>query len=378
MQSSEIRWTDSDGWINLPADDFIPDLIIFFGSGAAFVDGSNYNRLRSTFPKAMLLGCSGGGQIGSSGIIDEGLTGIAMKFDSTRLKLVSVPMQASEDSFSVGASLGSQLSAPDLVGAFVLSEGIEINGDNLMSGLLSKLGQNVTIGGGLAADGARFKKTYVSANCLPSTNLVAAVGFYGTQLALQSSNGGGWKPAGSNMKITASRDNHLYDFDGRMALPVYKDNLGGDAEHLPMSGLKFPILVSDPNNSEKPRVRTLLGIDDETGILTFAGNVPEGWNACIMKSAPSDLIGAAETAARESLGVEAIAPEVSILVSCIGRRLVLKDETAQEVTVVKDTYPASTRLSGFYSYGEFSKSVEDNNNHVFNQSMTIFSMRETV
>jgi hypothetical protein len=378
MQSIEFRWTASLGWQDFPAENFMPDLVLFFGSGQRFNDGHIYEELTQQFPKSIIMGCSGGGQISSQGIIDDGMTALALKFASTKVRLVSIPASCSEDSFAVGRGLGSQLSAPDLAGVFVLSEGLEINGDDLMGGLSSTLPAHVVVGGGMAADDDRFIKTMVSANCLPCTNLVAAVGFYGDKISIQSTSGGGWKKTGSPMKITASRNNNLYDLDEAAALEMYEKSLGNEARSLPMSGLKFPILVSDPDNSKIPLVRTLLGIDRDVGMLTFAGNVPEGWTAHVMHAEVRDLIDAASSAAIGTTSLETPAPDASILVSCIGRRLVLKEQSVSEVNAVNDAYHKNTALSGFYSYGEFSKKSGLKSGNLHNQSMTVFSMSEAV
>jgi hypothetical protein len=378
MQKFEFTFTPLRGWQGLPDASFEPDLVLFFGSKKAFDDGAAYFDLRSRFPKAIVFGCSGGGQIHSSGIIDDGITGLALKFKSTKLKLVSISSNDSDESLKIGNNLGRQLLSSDLVGVFVLSEGLEINGDNLMEGLSQSLPNTVVIGGGLAADDDRFARTTVSANCLPMRNLVAAVGFYGPDVEIKSSNGGGWKKTGKTMKITASRDNHLYDLNDEDALSIYKNNLGSEAAQLPMSGLRFPLMVSDPNDSEKSFVRTLLGIDNDVGMLTFAGNIPEGWTAEVMQASSDDLIEAASSAALETLSSDDKAPDVSILVSCIGRRLVLGDKSVAEVNAVDKSYGQQTAMTGFYSYGEFSKTVENDSAHLFNQSLALFTITERI
>jgi hypothetical protein len=143
-----------------------------------------------------------------------------------------------------------------------------------------------------------------------------------------------------------------------------------------MSGLNFPLLVCDPKNQNVPLVRTLLGIDREVGMLTFAGNVPEGWMARLMHAEPLDLINAAAGAAlgRE---LDALADaQVAILVSCIGRRLVLGNRAEDEIKTLKRALGGTPAIAGFYSYGEFATPSEDGKPRLFNQSMTLFSISE--
>jgi hypothetical protein len=376
MKSGWFDWTPELGLRGLAEIPFVPDLIIHFGAGPQFDDGTIYQQMRSSFSQAIIAGCSSGGHIGDGRVLDSGATGLALKFDATQLKLASVPIGSSEQSFDVGCNLGNALSSPDLSGIFLLSEGVDVNGDDLLAGLSSVIGSHVVVGGGLAADGVRFKKTRVSANCMPVTNLVAAVGFYGDKILLQSHFHGGWKRTGTHMKISLSKNNVVYDFDDQSALRVYESQLGFEAKNLPMSGLRFPILVSDPLRSRKPLVRTLLGIDRETECLTFAGNVPTGWDAEIMRADLSDLIDAAGQVASEMMSNNLPEPEASILVSCIGRRLVLDSKTDLEVAKMRDILPKNMPIIGFYSYGEFAQSKDKRTTHLLNQAITSFSMSE--
>jgi hypothetical protein len=376
MKSKSFNWTPTRGLRGLEDISFVPDLIVHFGAGSQFDDGIIYQQIKSSYGDAIILGCSSGGHIGDGQVLDSGATGLALKFDATKLKLASAPIGAGEQSFDVGRNLGNTLANSDLAGIFVLSEGVNVNGDDLLAGLNSVIGSHVVVGGGMAADGARFKKTRVSANSMPQSNLIAAVGFYGDKIFLQSHFNGGWKRTGSRMKITLSKNNIAYDFDDQTALRVYESRLGFEAKNLPMSGLRFPILVSDPMRSKKPLVRTLLGIDRETECLTFAGNVPMGWDAEIMRADLSDLIDAAGQVATETMSTHLPAPEASILVSCIGRRLVLDDKVDLEIAKMRDIFPKTMPMTGFYSYGEFAKSKDKQTNDLLNQSITSFSMSE--
>ncbi len=378
MKSKSFDWTPTRGLSGLEDILFVPDLIVHFGAGPEFDDGIIYHQIRSLFDEAIILGCSSGGHIGDGNILDSGATGLALKFDATKLNFASVPIAASEQSFDVGRSLGHSLASSDLAGIFILSDGIDVNGDDLLAGVNSVIGSNVVVGGGMAADGAHFKKTRVSANNLPQSNLVAAVGFYGNKIFLQSHFNGGWKRTGSQMKITLSKNNIAYDFDDQTALRVYESRLGFEAKNLPMSGLRFPILVSDPLRSKKPLVRTLLGIDRETECMTFAGNVPMGWDAEIMHADLTDLIDAAGQVAAETMSPHLPVPEASILVSCIGRRLVFDDKVDLEVAKMREIFPKAMPMTGFYSYGEFAKSKDKETTHLLNQAITSFSMSETL
>ena len=230
----------------------------------------------------------------------------------------------------------------------------------------------------MAADGDRFEKTLVSGNCLPQPNLVVAIGFYGAELTISSAIGDGWKATGTEFQITASRLNKLYDLDQLPALSLYEKHLGSDAKDLPMSGLRFPLRISDPVNSATQLVRTLLAIDRDVGMLTFAGNMPEGWMAELMHASSTELIEAAQNAAAGRQTHAAATAQATILVSCIGRRLVLGERSYDEVKTLRTALGGSPAISGFYSYGEFATPAAASRPKLFNQTLTAFSLSEAV
>jgi hypothetical protein len=376
MQSFEFNWDASRGGaLDIPSIDY--DLILFFGSREALASNEAFDAFKASFPHAIIVGCSGGGQIFGSGIIDHGFTGLALKFETTKIKLVTAPVMDSYDSFQVGRSLAHNLNDDKLAGVLVFADGLELNGDEFLSGISAVLPAHVVVGGGMAADDDKFKRTLVAANTAAMPNTVAAIGFYGDEIRLTSAHGDGWKPAGAEFEITASRMNKVYDFNGKSALNLYEENLGDKAAQLPMSGLNFPLRICDPKDQNVQLVRTLLGIDRDVGMLTFAGNLPEGWMAQLMHAEPLDLIKAsAEAAEGRTLDVLATA-QASILVSCIGRRLVLGDRSAEEVKALKSALGGSPSIAGFYSYGEFASPTKDGGKpRLYNQSMTVFSISE--
>jgi hypothetical protein len=65
-----------------------------------------------------------------------------------------------------------------------------------------------------------------------------------------------------------------------------------------------------------------------------------------------------------------------IMVSCVGRRLVLNQRTEEEVEAVKDTFGDTNTYTGFYSYGEISPLVKGGRCGLHNQTMTITSFFE--
>lgn len=372
MQACEFTWDHGRGWKGLDQAPAKPDLVLFFGQREDISPSSIYSELRERFPLATISGASGGGQINSQGVVSQGITGLAIKFRQASVRLATAIISDSQSSLEAGMSLGRSLMADDLKGILVLADGIEINGDLLASGLAKVLPPHVIVGGGLAADNDRFKKTLVSGNSWPQSLLAVGIGFYGESLTVSSGIGSGWESTGKQFQITASRLNKLYDIDDRTALEIYEKHLGAEGKNLPISGLKFPLSIKNPADTGDGLVRTLLGIDRDVGMLTFAGNMPEGWNAELMHADPETLIKAAGDAARTALAQ----PQASILVSCIGRRLMIGQRCREEVETYLRALGTRPAVTGFYSYGGLATGSRGQGCKLYNQTLTAFSLHE--
>jgi hypothetical protein len=129
----------------------------------------------------------------------------------------------------------------------------------------------VSLSGGLAGDGAQFGETLVGADCAPRSRLVAAVGFYGSQIRIGHGSAGGWDVFGPRRKVNRSRGNLLLELDGEPALDLYERYLGEDARGLPGTALLFPLQIYDPNRPDHVVVRTILSVDRQARSMTFAG-----------------------------------------------------------------------------------------------------------
>jgi hypothetical protein len=126
-----------------------------------------------------------------------------------------------------------------------------------------------------------------------------------------------------------------------------------------------------------PVVRTLLSVNENDQSMTFAGNMPENSYARLMKANFERLIDGAVDAAKAS--AETIKPfstELAILISCVGRKLILKQRIEEEVEGVCDILGKGATYTGFYSYGEISPFSKGGTCELHNQTMTVTALRE--
>lgn len=353
-----------------------PQLITVFGAVKYFEDLELGKRLKNIFPESHIIGCSTAGEISEDGVFDDTLIITGVFFNNPSFKSFYSNLTNLDDSQSAGKRLAQGIVENDLNGIFVLGQGININGSALISGIRSKIPSSVIITGGLAGDGGAFKKTYVLSNEIVSSEIIAGLGLYGKSVSLGFGSMGGWEPFGPPRKVTKSADNILYELDGQPALEIYKKYLGVHARELPSSGLLFPFAILKNETDESGLIRTILGIDEKTGSLTLAGDIPLNGFLRLMHSKTSGLVNGAEKAAQHAWNMNANnGDEFSILVSCVGRKLVMGQDVDDEVDAVK-TILKNSRVTGFYSYGEICPQTVVSDCNLHNQTMTITRFTE--
>ena len=356
------------------------ELVLYFGSRAGITSEKPFARLKTAFPDATIVGCSTGGQIRGDELIDDDIEVVAMSFESTRISLASEVLASAEESRQCGCRIGERLKSAGLAGILVLADGLNVNGGDLVAGITSVVGPEIPLIGGLAGDGADFVETLVGADGAPQTKLVAAIGFYGDAVRFGHGSAGGWDVFGSWRTITHSRKNVLFQLDGEPALDLYERYLGDEAKSLPGTGLRFPLQVMDPENPDRKIIRTILSIDRDQRSLTFAGDVPEGWHARLMRGVFDHLVLGAKEAARQAKcgTVESFnGGRLALLVSCIGRRVLMGQRITEEIEAALTELGDDFAPFGFYSYGEIAPQAGSGICELHNQTMTITTIAET-
>lgn len=379
MKVASRLWKKSVGWgpvtgtLKNCAD---AQLVLIFGATAAFSGNEIVSDIQKQFPAAYVCGCSTAGEIVGQEVLDDSVSVTAIKFDHTTFRAVAAKVNAPGESFAVGQQLAGALPQDGLVHAFVLSDGLAVNGSELVKGITSRLPTGVAATGGLSGDGASFAKTYVCAGGTAAQNQVVLLGFYGDRLRVGFGSMGGWDSFGPERRITRSKGNVLFELDGRSALELYKEYLGQHAAGLPASGLLFPLALRNEQSGESV-VRTILGVDPAEQSMTFAGDMPEGGLARLMRANFDRLVDGAAGAARacrQRIGDGKV--DLAVLISCVGRKLVLKQRIEEEVESVVEILGADAVTTGFYSYGEISPFTPEARCALHNQTMTVTTFTE--
>ena len=376
MQVEQCQWMNGKWETHSPRGLSSANLVLVFGSARWLRDEAVMAQLRDAYPAAVQVGCTTAGEICDVQVSDDTLVATAVAFEHTRVESTNITLPSSADSESAGEQLLSELCTDSLVHLFVLSDGLHVNGSELVKGLTKRLPDHVSVTGGLSGDGGAFKETLVLSDGGLRSHTVTLVAFYSDRLRVGCASLGGWDPFGPERLITKSTGNVLYELDGKSALELYRQYLGEHAAGLPATGLLFPLTIRT-HDEDVPLVRTILSVCDEDQSLTFAGDVPEGCYARLMKANFDRLVEGASGAARCSS--EAMAgsdPELAVLISCVGRKMVLKQRIEEEVEAVRDVLGSRPALTGFYSYGEISPFTPQASCKLHNQTMTITTFSE--
>ncbi|WCT10947.1 FIST signal transduction protein [Mucilaginibacter jinjuensis] len=363
-------------WLDYLSADFDAhqcQLVLAFGSAENVQNETVFTHLKQNYPSANIILSSTAGEIINDNVFDESVAVTAIQLEKSRLNCVKTTVKEHESSCAAGKFLINNLDKNGLRFVFVISDGMHINGSDLIAGINSELPEGVLVTGGLAGDADRFNHTYTGLNAAASEGNIILTAFYGDELQIGHGSSGGWDEFGPERTITKSDKNVLYEIDGKNALDLYKQYLGDYVNELPGSALLFPISLHIKGSSDN-LVRTILSINEQDKTMTFAGNLPEGSKVRLMKANFDKLIDASSKAAGDA---DTENPQLAILVSCVGRKLVLLDRTDEEIMIVKEALGDAVKVTGFYSYGELSPYNNKSQCELHNQTMTITTLSET-
>ena len=353
MKLDNLHWSPDDGWTGFSTDSISQDeasLVLMFGDSLSIRDPRAFETLHARYPRAGIAGVSTSGNIAGARISDQGIHAVVVCLERGKIAMSSASLADCADTKGVADQLLADLPLEGLRHVLLFCDGLQINGSELLAAIGARIG-DVPITGGMAGDGERFAETWVIANDIAAQGRVVAIGFYGDGLHIQYHYSSGWSPFGHERRITRARGNVLYELDHRPALELYRSYLGEYADDLPLSGMRFPLNIKAHDDAFET-TRTLIAINEQENSVTFAGDVPEGYIARFMRHNKDELI---EGAGRAAGRIEQVndAPALALVVSCVGRRVVMNQLIADELEQITNALGENVAVCGFYSYGEF-------------------------
>lgn len=351
-------------------------LVLALGNRFMLEEKGIHEELRQKFPDGHIVFGSTSGDITAEYVSDQSITVTAIEFEKTAFQIETSNLLTSDvDSFKTGEQLIKKFNTEGLKHVFVVSEGSLINGSQLAKGMNAAVNSSVLITGGLCGDAARFEKTLASYNEDPKQGEIIAIGFYGETFEASFAIHGGWIPFGPERIVTSSQTNVLFELDNQPALDLYKKYLGEKSKELPGAALLYPLNVKSANEKQS-YVRTILNIDEEANAMVLAGDIPANSRVQLMMTNVDNIANASELAARQAIEKRNTKPQLALLVSCIGRKLVLDQRVEEEIEEVVSVVGDTTTICGFYSYGEIAPFNSEMNCQLHNQTMTITLISE--
>jgi hypothetical protein len=365
-------------WVGFDSDlnPLYCQLVLVFGSSELLMNPDHTQFLKGTYPNADLVFASTAGEIIHDGVYDNSIVATAVELEKSTLKCVTTNISKHQDSFTAGLFLKNQLASESLSGIFIISDGLMVEGNELVRGFNQDNVRHIPITGGLAGDAARFQKTYTALNDTPGQGNIIAIGFYGEHIHIGHGSLGGWDEFGYERRITSSDKNVLFEVDNEKALDLYKRYLGEFAAELPGSALMFPLSMKAPD-ADKYLIRTILAVDDNEKSMLFAGNMPEGSTVRLMRGDIQKLVRASAKAAADSVeSLKNHKPQLILLLSCVGRKIIMDKKVEEEVLAAEEVLDENCAVSGFYTYGGLSPFGVGTPCELHNQTMTITAFSE--
>jgi len=373
IQASKIG---SEDWHYLQEKSQLQNpLVLVFGNRYLLEDENVIKNIRQEFSYENIVFASTSGEIFDGSIQDNSISVTAIELENStyiieRENISNFNMQSN----LLGEALLKKLPKEKLKHLFVLSDGL-LDGSKLIEGLEFNLNNTIALTGGMCGDDARFEKTLSSYNENPKIGEVVLIGLYGEALEVTYASAGGWFPFGPERKITKSKDNVIFEIDNKPALEVYKNHLAHRAIELPSASLSFPLNITY-EEKKQPVVRTILGIDEVQKTLILAGDAPENSKVQLLMASIDAIIDGAQNATELAMNNRVKKAEIAILVSCIGRKLVMNKRVGEETEYIKETLSHQTPITGFYSYGQIAPFNGNDYSNLHNQTMTVTLISE--
>ena len=351
-------------------------LVLIFANRMLLEKSEVIEEIRKEFPYEHIVFGSTSGEIINDNVFDDSIVATAIEFEKSTFEIRTENiLDYNKDAKKLGEILYNEMPKENLKHLFVLSEGSFVNGSSLIEGLEENIQNAIPISGGMCGDDAKFEKTLASYKVNPKEGEVILIGFYGETLEISFASFGGWSTFGPERIITKSEANILYEIDDQPALDLYKKYLGEKANQLPQASLLYPLNVT-PEGKTEPVVRTILGIDNEKQSMTLAGDVPVNSKVQLMMASVDAIAEGANEAAKLAMKTRKNKPQLALLVSCVGRKLVMNQRVEEEIERVKEVVGEKTAITGFYSYGEMAPFSGNTFCDLHNQTMTLTLISE--
>lgn len=327
------------------------------------------------FPNLELIGCTSSSEVSSSlGYVEGSL--LLTLFSSDRIKIyadvvrnISHENHREEFQEAVKRTLERSNEEPKLCLTF--PDITTLGAVQVIKELGLILGKKFPIVGGGASDmrfkfneNAQFYKTEVLHDSAPFL-------IFSGPLRLAINAASGWEPFTAKQTISKHKKNVISEIGDQTALNFFKHYLGGDPT------LANPLAIFEEGQDEgKYYLRASIGVDNETGAITFAGEIPEIQVDCSIAKAEPDIAINVMKELVTKTNANKPSFDCAFITSCACRPAVLGTKIKEEGETIKEAYSEDMPCFGFYSYGQIGPFETGGQAFVHNVTIVALAMGE--
>ncbi|HKB75893.1 MAG TPA: FIST N-terminal domain-containing protein [Myxococcales bacterium] len=323
--------------------------------------GEALRAARSAAGTQQIIGCTTAGEVTERGLTHGGVSVLLVLAPKSVAESATVP-GLMEDPKRAAAELCRNFRAAQGRGyskglAFsttvVLADGLSGVGEELVRQILAQTQALHQIVGGAAGDEGRFKATLVGDPERAASDVAAALHVFGAA-PWGVGIGHGLEATTGKMSVTRSKENVVYELDGRPAFEVYKEHARKRGIALTPSGAGEYLIANELGvmlGDRVARARAPLSVGAD-GSLTCAAGVRQGSQVAILDGVPKNMVAAARAAAEEAkANLQGAKPAGVLLFDCVCRGMILKNEFQKEIDAIRSVM-GDVPVGGFLTYGE--------------------------
>ena len=322
------------------------------------------DQLKSLLPKSALIVTTTAGIVNSGEIIDDEVVISFSSFEASIVKDVAY-CQKSINEILEDLTVKYITNSTKLIIAFANTFRCD---SALLLDEMSKSYPNIVIVGGNAGDDFQFKECTVMASEHSDCDIAFAI-IDSEVLSAQTEYFFNWETVGRSMIVTKSIGSTVYEIDHRPIVDIYEHYLGKIVrDNLTEYGIEYPLVFED---NDTVIARALVAFDEETGSITFAGNIPQGKEV---------KFGYANINHIKNLNHQYLHThydkkfEAVYIYTCGARRQMIGNFLHKEL----QTLNALGNSVGFITYGEFFHNRGSCSNNLLNITTTFITLNEKV
>ncbi|MBT3314777.1 MAG: hypothetical protein HN390_09185 [Anaerolineae bacterium] len=237
---------------------------------------------------------------------------------------------------------------------------------------LALTGDPLSITGGLSSGNPHTGITSQIAGIQAGSGSLAAALIEGN-LKIGVGSDHGWRPVGSQFRVTRSRGFWIRTLDGRPASEAYSQLFGYPARDWGFPPLNYLVRLYPLgiDQGQDLQIRSPLRVEAD-GSFRMNAPIRDGVDAYLLTGSPATCLEAAQRAAQKArLSLEGAKPKLALILADISWQMLLKAHAGAEVRAVQDILGADIPIIGGYTLGQVTPGKDEAPPDFLNQHITV-------